>query len=60
MTEALNHVLRPKEVGGNGYEPISKYLVVKSEDEETIGGYIKKTIVNKLGKKRVIFVKKEQ
>lgn len=59
MNEALNNVLRPKEVGGNGYEPISKYLVVKSDDEEKSGGFIKKTIVNKLGQKKTIFIKKD-
>ena len=54
INRALEMVHKPIESQG-GYTPISRYI----KDEGEVGnGYIKKTIVNKLGEKKTIFVKK--
>ena len=52
--EALGHVLKPTEASGD-YEPVGKYLAAREAGKELI----KKTITNKLGEKRVVWVKKE-
>ena len=53
--EALRQVHKPIESTG-GYTPIEKYFVKESVEGSS---FIKKTIVNKLGQKRIIFVKKK-
>ena len=55
--EGLRFVHKPI-VAAGGYTPVADLLAVEGEVKS--GRYIKKTITNKLGKKRTVFVRPEE